>query len=372
MRLGVDATAFFGVAAGVSRYLSGMLESMMSFSSADEFLLYSPRPVDVPIACGGWRARFPREWRGQTRGRWLREVLPRLLAEDGVDAFWGQSPVVPLRRLRPCRTVLTVHDLTGLLCPRTMELSTRLYWKFNLVAAVRAADMVAAVSHATGQLVRRLLGKPAGQVIVVHEGFSNALGLVTRTAAQAMVAKRFGLPERFLLAVGTIEPRKDLLTLLDVVRRNREFPLVAIAGAPGWKSRRIFRTIKAAEDEGRARYLGRVSDQDLSALYAAATAMVYPSTYEGFGLPVLEAMAFGCPVLCSWSSSLPEVGGSAARYFRPHDATDLTYRLRGILHDERQLAEMRAMGPVQAACFSFDEAAGQMLRVLRGDGRVSR
>jgi glycosyltransferase involved in cell wall biosynthesis len=215
--------------------------------------------------------------------------------------------------------------------------------------------------------VQKFLMKPAHQITVIHEGFSRALQSAPATVEVASVAKRFRLPERFLLAVGTIEPRKDLLTLLDAVRRNRDLPFLAIAGSAGWNSHGIFRMVRTAEAQGEARYLGRVSDPDLSALYRAATAMVYPSTYEGFGLPVLEAMAFGCPVLCSWSSSLPEVGGRAACYFRPRDADDLALRLRGLLSDESRLKEMRAMGPVQAARFSFDRSAEQMLRVLHDE-----
>ncbi len=116
--------------------------------------------------------------------------------------------------------------------------------------------------------------------------------------------------------------------------------------------------------QGRVRYLGRVADDDLPALYSAAKLMVYPSLYEGFGLPVLEAMACGCPVLCSWSSSLPEVGGNAARYFRTHDAHDLALKLRELLADDAQLERMVAEGRRQVAKFSFRKAAEQVLDLI--------
>jgi alpha-1,3-rhamnosyl/mannosyltransferase len=186
-----------------------------------------------------------------------------------------------------------------------------------------------------------------------------------------MVTERFSLTGNFMLAVGTLEPRKDYLTLLKALRASRSLPPLAIVGAVGWNCSGILKAVREAEADGLVRYLGRVSDEELSALYSAAQVAVYPSFYEGFGLPVLEAMACGCPVLCSWSSSLPEVGGRAAAYFRPRDARDLAHRLNALLPDKGRLAEMREEGLAQAARFSFDRAAEQMVGVLHGHPAMS-
>ena len=368
--IGVDATAFYGVAAGISRYLYEMLKAMLAAAASDDFILYSPRPVHVPLGPGPWRTHVPREWRRHGRGRWLREDLPHLLADDGVDVFWGQSTVLPLRLLRPCRRVLTVHDLTGLLYPRSMEIRTRLYWGANFRAAVRAADVFVADSLATENLLHRLVPSSRGRTVVVHPGCPSGLTLLAPDVARQVVAEHFSLAGDFVLSVGTLEPRKDYPTLLRAVRALQGAPTLAVAGSVGWRCRGILKQVRQAEADHLVRYLGRVGDAELSALYGAARLMVYPSFYEGFGFPLLEAMARGCPVLCSWSSSLPEVGGSAASYFRPRDPADLARRLGGLLGDERRLGVMRALGLVQAARFSFDTAAGQMLGVLRGDDTV--
>jgi alpha-1,3-rhamnosyl/mannosyltransferase len=127
------------------------------------------------------------------------------------------------------------------------------------------------------------------------------------------------------------------------------------------------------EEAGRVRYLGRVDDEWLPALYSAARLSVYPSLYEGFGLPVLEAMSCGCPVLCSWSSSLPEVGGSAARYFRTGDSEDLACKLAALLSDDKQLAAMSAAGLARAEQFSFRQAAQEVLGIMRaGSAQLRR
>jgi len=241
---------------------------------------------------------------------------------------------------------------------------------FNFQAAVRAADAVVADSRATAQLVHRLVGTPAAQLVVIYVGCSRGLQPVMRGDAPQQAAERLGLPEEFMLTVGTIEPRKDHATLLQAVRREGNLPLLVIAGAVGWNSHGILRLVRRAESEGLARYVGRVSDRELASLYSAARLTLCTSIYEGFGLPVLESMTLGCPVLCSWSSSLPEVGGSAVRYFRPRDPDDLSRQLRKVLGDQRLLSEMRARGLEQSSRFSFRRAAEHMLDVLHGSAHV--
>jgi glycosyltransferase involved in cell wall biosynthesis len=370
MLIGVDAGAFADVRAGVSRYLREMLSEMMNASSRDDFVLYSPTPIDVPLPRGRWRVRVPRMRRWSVPGHWLRDTIPRAIADDSIDVFWGQNAMMPLRLRRPCRRVLTVHDVTGLACPSTMRQRHRLSWMFNFRAAVRAADLVVADSRATAHLVRHLVGTAATQVVVVPAGRSSGLDPVDPASARQQVAERFGLPEEFMLAVGTLEPRKDHATLLQAVKRGGSVPLLVIAGSIGWRSRSILGLVRRAESEGWARYVGRVSDRELASLYSAARLTLCTSIYEGFGLPVLEAMACGCPVLCSWSSSLPEVGGLAARYFRPRDPDDLSRQLRAVLGDQGLLSEMRARGLEQSARFSFRRAAQQMIDCLHGTVHV--
>ena len=370
MLVGVDAVAFLRVSAGVSRYLREVLDRIMVLSPEDEFVLYSPKPIAAPLSHGRWHLRVPDCKRIRFPGHWLRDTLPRMVAEDGVAVFWGQNTTVPLRLVRPCRRVLTAHDVTGMVCPRTMLFRLRLTWCLNFRSAVRAADVVVADSLATGRLLCKLTPLPPKRIVVVYPGNSSALISLPSDVARRVVTERFSLVGDFMLAVGTLEPRKDYPPLLRALRATRGAPLLVIVGAMGWNCRGILRAVREAEADGLVRYLGRASDEELSALYSAALVTIYPSFYEGFGLPVLEAMACGCPVLCSWSSSLPEVGGRTASYFRPRDGDDLARRLTGLLSDERRLAEMRAMGRVQAARFSFDRTAEQMLAVLRGDELV--
>ena len=182
----------------------------------------------------------------------------------------------------------------------------------------------------------------------------------------------FGLARDYVLFVSTIEPRKDHLTLLRAIARVPHAPLLVLAGGVGWRCNSILREIRVAEDAGRVKYVGRVDDDWLPALYSAATISVYPSVDEGFGLPVLEAMSCGCPVLCSDSSSLPEVGGDAACYFRTGDSEDLARRLTELLGDGDRLDAMSAAGLNQANRFSFRSAAEEILGIIRRGVAPSR
>jgi glycosyltransferase involved in cell wall biosynthesis len=370
MRIGVDAVALDAAGAGISRYVREVLTRMVADSPADDFVLYSWQTIHMPVANGNWRARVAPGRRWSVPGHWLRDTLPRMVTEDNVDVFWGQNTVVPLRLKRSCRRVLTVHDVSGFVVPHTMKFAGRLYWNLDFRAAVRAADSIIAVSGATARLLSSLFGVPRERMTVIYEGCSSRLTAVKAPDADRDVAVRLGLPGEFILAVGTLEPRKDHATLLEAIGQEDSFPPLVIAGAIGWNSRGILKLVRQAEGSGRALFLGRVSDEELAVLYRSARVMVYPSLYEGFGLPVLEAMACGCPVLCSWSSSLPEVGGRAACYFRPKDALGLADKLQGLLRDDRRLAEMRSRGIEQAAKFSFGNAADQTLAVLHGSTQV--
>ena len=372
MRLGVDVATLGPIRSGVSRYLWSMIASMMGVAPDIEFLLYSQRPFEVPLLQGNWRARVDSRSGWMPYPLWLQRRCPLLLAADGVDVFWGQNYMLPLKLRHSCFRLLTVHDLTAVLFPQAISKIGRLTSRLYFRKAVRAADGVIAVSQATARLARLYLGAEERVVRVVYLG--NGSGFVTfhKARAQALVAEKFGLPSDYLLTVGNIEPRKSHASLLSALETVSGAPVLAIVGNIGWRHGPIMAAIRRHELAGRVKFLGRVEDADLVVLYSAAKLTIYPSFYEGFGLPVLEAMACGCPVLCSWSSSLPEVGGAAARYFRPHDVGDLSWRIGRLLSDESLLAEMRIRGVEQAARFSYDKAAVQLVGLLREALRDAR
>jgi glycosyltransferase involved in cell wall biosynthesis len=365
MRIGVDAVPFAFETAGVGRYLGGILEEMQSLAPTAEFLLYSPVPIDAPLCSDNCHLRVVAGGLARRPSIWAQIVLPGLLAADGVDAYWSQPTNLPIVLKRRCFRVLTVHDLVPYVVPKSMRFWAWLRTRVLLGPEARTADVVVADSHATASQAHRYLRVSRDRMSVVYPAAPSWCRPVQRDEAKGVVAREFELRQDYVLFVSTIEPRKDHLTLLRAIEQVPDPPLLVIAGGRGWRSRRIFEQIRAHEKSGRVRYVGRVDDQVLPALYSGAKFSVYPSTYEGFGLPVLESMACGCPVLSSDSSSLPEVGGDAARYFRAGDATSLSEGLRRLLWSESELSAMAEAGFVRAALFSYRRAAAEILQLIR-------
>ena len=281
------------------------------------------------------------------------------------DLFHATDNVLP--RVAGMRTVMTLHDLAFHIYPQTHQRLNRWYLRVAMPRMLRSADAVIAVSHATAQDAVRLYGVEEERLRVIHEGVEARF----RPAGADDVARvraAYGLPERYLLHVGTIEPRKNLLALLEAYRMLRsqgvDCPLVLV-GRRGWLSESFFAARREAGLERHVRVLGAVADGDLVALYSGAAAFVFPSLYEGFGLPVLEAMACGAPVVCADNSSLPEVAGDAALLVPATDAAGLAAAVRRVLDDDVLRQDLCAKGRRRAAGFTWERAAYETLRLYR-------
>jgi glycosyltransferase involved in cell wall biosynthesis len=359
LRVGVEATSYNNVRAGIARYLHCMVSEMLSQDPDVEFVFYAPRDADLVLEPGRWRLRKGLGPCGSVGNLWVQRQVPKWAAEDRLDVFWGQNHMLPLQLRRPCFRLLTVHDLAILVCPETMALRSVLSRRLFTAAACRTADVVLTVSDATAASLVRLLGVKPKKITRVYEGVDESMRPVPAACARELAAAKYGLTGDYLLTVGTIEPRKDHGTLLRALRHIPNAPILVIVGGVGWKAGAIVEEIAAMERAGRVRRLGWVDDSDLPALYSAAEVMVFPSLFEGFGLPVLEAMACGCPILCSWSSSLPEL------YFHPGDSEDLARRLVALLSDDGKRAAMSSAGVARAGQFSFAKAAAEVLGIMR-------
>jgi glycosyltransferase involved in cell wall biosynthesis len=365
MRIGIDAVPFAFEQAGIARYLGNVLEEMRDLAPNVEYLLYSPLPVTVPMKGGDWCLRTAPRGLSQRPTVWVQTVLPSLLASDRVDAFWAQPTNLPISLRRWCFRVLTVHDLVPYVRPESMRLRAWMRMRLMLRPEARAADAVVTDSYATASQAHRYLGIRSSRVRVVYAASAPWCRPVPANEAREVLGREFALSPGYVLCVSTIEPRKDHLTLLRALESVPDAPLLVLAGASGWRSTCILEAIRNHENRGRVKYLGRVDDRLLPVLYSGAMFSVYPSLYEGFGLPLLESMACGCPVLSSDSSSLPEVGGRAARYFRTGDAASLAAEIQGMLGDKPSLDAMSEAGLARAGLFSFRRAAEQLLGIIQ-------
>jgi glycosyltransferase involved in cell wall biosynthesis len=230
---------------------------------------------------------------------------------------------------------------------------------------LRAADAVIAVSQHTKDDAIRTYGIEEEKISVIYEGVSDRFRRASPDAITA-VRRKYGLPGGFILSVATIEPRKNLTSLLEAYHALRsEFAenRLVLVGKKGWLYADFFRRIRELGLEDQVIFPGYVPDEDLPAMYSAADLFVFPSLYEGFGLPVLEALACGAPVVASNASSLPEVAGDAALLVDPNDGEALVHEMRAVLSNAELSHDMQTRGPKQAAKFSWHKAARETLDV---------
>ena len=354
--------------AGVSRYIDQLLRHLWTLPAPDvRWTIYTPPGASrsllaAPTTVDLRPSRLPTT-NPLARIVWEQVIAPVAVARQRPDVLLAPLNVVPL--LAPYRTVVTVHDLAFLRFDLHKPAKRRYLTAFTKLSVRRAAHVIT-VSEFTRHEVLELLNVPAAKVTAIPNGRDERFQPVDPHVVAEFRA-RHQLPSEFLLFVGTLEPRKNVTTLLRAYARVRsevKMPLL-IGGGKGWRFDDIFALVQELGLEQDVRFLGFVAIDELPLFYAAATAFVYPSLYEGFGFPPLEAFAMGTPVVTSDAASLPEVAGDAALLVPPRDVSALAAALVRITQDTALRADLRAKGLARVQQFSWAHTAAKTLAVLR-------
>ncbi len=373
MRIGIDYTAAAHQGAGIGRYTRALVKALTRLDRGNEYRLFV-------AGRGGPHGQM--QWPSNVRlrivplsQRNLTRIWHRLRLPLPVEAFIGSldlfySPDFVLPPVLRARTLLTVHDLSFVRYPQTAD--PRLYRYLNVAVprSVGRADHVLADSENTARDLAELWDVPVDKVSVLYSGVEPRFRPVTDTAELARVRDRYDLPQNFIFTVGTLQPRKNYERLIRAFSRLSATPeghsqRLVVAGGKGWLYESIFDSVRELGLDNRVLFPGFVHDEDLPALYTLADLFVFPSLYEGFGLPVLEAMACGTPVICSEASSLPEVAGDAALSVDPLDVEGWSQAMGQALNDEELRRRLVARGLAQARRFTWERAAGELLRLCR-------
>ena len=372
MHVVLDARYLARRQSGVGAYTQRLIGGLAAIDSRNRYTCLVAAagpglPVDRPnVAAAPTRVSFEDHLRGDL---WLLTYLPLRLRALRTDVYHGPAVFLPHVKLG-YRTVVTIHDLVSFLFPETVPRKYSLYMRFMTRLAVRSADRIIAVSRATRDDLERVLRVDPGKVDVIHEAVGPEFGRPLPPGAVAAVVRRYGLRPPYCLFVGNLEPRKNLPALIEafaearrrLAARAQPFQLV-LAGTRAWLHTGIFRAVEQYGLGQDVVFTDYVPIEDLPALYAGATCFAFPSLYEGFGLPVLEAMAAGTPVIAARAGSIPEIAGDAALLVDPRVPGELATAIESVLTDGALRERLIARGRAQAATFDWETVARRTLAV---------
>ena len=371
MKVCMDIQAALGQRAGVGRYVRELLFHLGAAKGADELaaFYFDFKRTGLDAMPPGVEMRSCRWMPGRVaQAAWKRLGFPPY------EWFAGRADLYhfpnfirpPLGRGR--KSVVTIHDVSFLRMPETTEAKNLAWLSAEIHATAERADAILTDSRFSAREIVELLRVPAEKVFPVWLGLPR-FGPPPAPDAVAAARRALGLAKPYLLMVGTIEPRKNIPFLVEIYEALRDFDGdLVLAGGLGWKTGPTLRAIADSPRKNGIKLLKHLDDAQLSALYAGAAAFVFPTRYEGFGFPPLEAMGRGTPVVSARNSSLPEVLGAAAEWVDGYEVEAWAAAVRGVLNDPARAARLRAAGFEQAKKFTWEETARQTWEVYRRVG----
>lgn len=369
MRIGINYTSALRQGAGIGRYTRGLINALATIDAENEYTLLVSRdspPEKKPALPPNFRFKtLPLSERRLTI-LWHRLNLPLYIDQWAGPFDLFHSPDFVLPPLRKTPGILTVHDLSFMQHPDGALPKLRAWLNKVVPQSVARAQHILADSESTKFDLETILGVSSEKITVIGAGVDSRFKPVDNENRLADVRRKYNLPQKFILSLGTLEPRKNFDGLIRSFDRiQADFPdlHLVIAGGNGWLTESIFRAASASPSKSRIHLPGFVADDDLPALYSLAHLFAYPSHYEGFGIPVLEAMACGVPVVTADNSSLPEVAGGAALLISATDTDALAEALRRLLTDSSLRQKCIGLGLKQPPQFTWRGAAQNLLSV---------
>jgi len=364
IRVGINATKYFGINTGVGRYTSNLCNSITKCKAGNNYYFYLPGRSKT---CWSDMNKIKPKEQGlllqnnMLRILWEQIFLPIRIRKDTLDLFHYTDHAMSLVQ-RKCPVVITVHDIAFIRFPDLLNKSRQIYKKYILSLSVKKADIIIAVSHSTKRDIIEFFKVDEKKIKVIHHGVESKFRPISNVEGYRTMNN---LPKKMILNIGTLEPRKNVVTLIRAFKRLQEkgfkSHILVIAGERGWLYKKIFEEIKSSGLQQSIRVLGVVSDEELPLLYNCADLFVYPSLYEGFGLPPLEAMACGIPIITSNTSSLPEVVGNVGILVDPNDIESLSDEMYRVLKDDKLMHQMSRDGLKRSKMFTWERMANEVL-----------
>ncbi len=373
MRITIDYTAAIRQGAGIGTYVRNLVGAMLQQDSSNQYTLLtsgqssSEHPFPEAENVRGRSIFLPDRYLNVLWYRW-RVPLPATLFSGPTDIYHGPDFVLPPLG-KQVKKVVTVHDLAFLEHPEYAVPSLADYLRKVVPEAVNSADVVATVSGEVSRTLSKHFQTPAEKMIVIPNGVSPQFHRRTDPLLLSATQHKFGLKYPLVLGVGTMEPRKNHMGLIKAfyqAQQKKGGPaMLAIAGGQGWLYEETKQLVAELKLEKKVRFLGRVTDLELILLYSMADVFAFPSFAEGFGIPLIEAMACGAPVITSNVSAMPEVVGDAALLIDPHNIDELATAISNLLENEQMREELRAKGYQRAREYTWEASAQKMLHIYQ-------
>lgn len=355
MRIGIDYTPVLGNRSGVGYYTEQLVTHLVQAQPEWEFALYCNRPVErlaVPQAMPAHRFSLRSRW------LWMQLQLPNVIRQSQPDLCHFPNNSAPIKHVRPY--IITIHDASLFLHSKHHPRSRLVALRLLLPLAARKASAIITLSeYARADLVR-VLGLPPEKVHAIHLAVSDMFCPLHDAKVREHLRQKYDLPQQFILYVGTIEPRKNISRLIQAIGHLHQAGLCSpllLVGPNGWLMNNLQKEVEQLGLNKFVRYLGYVPEEDLAGLYSLATVFAFPSLYEGFGLPPLEAMACGTPVLTSHHSAMEEVCGEAAWLVDPQNVEEIAAGLQVLLTDDDRRQQLREKGWNRVKQFTWEQTA---------------
>ena len=373
MKIGILTDYLDDYYAGITTYTLNLVKELLKIDKKNDYKLIHHTKSSSEIYKNGREILFPLPPVPYYKKTiWKNFLLPRRLKKINLDIIHDPTAIAPFPKNALFKKIVTILDITPYLFPETHPFLTK--WQFRrAIKRIRAdIDLIITISQNTKNDLIKYFGVSPVKIKVVYLGVSKKYRIIPDEDLLERVRQKYNLPKKFILCVGTLEPRKNISTLIRIFHflrtsQNERFQQehLIIAGKRGWKYDGIFETVTQLGLEKFVHFTDFVDQKDLPNLYNLAEVFVYPSLYEGFGLPPLEAMACGCPIITSNSSSLPEVAGDAAIMINPQNVNAFAGAIKRVLTDENLRKEMIEKGLKQAKKFSWEKCAKETLKVYR-------
>lgn len=372
MRVGYDAKRLFNNFTGLGNYSRFVMKALLNHYPEHHYTLYSPKVKDNSET-HEFRmnpkllVRTPPKWvKGSGFGSFWRSVnLGNIAFRDGMDVFHGLSNELPVSKPNGLKTVVTIHDLIFIRYPKLYKKIDVNIYKKKIISACKTADKIVAISNQTASDLQHYLKVPKERITVIYQGCNSIFNEKATPDQMDQVKKKYNLPENFVLTVGTLEPRKNAMLLLKAIARTKEKISVVLIGKSTSYQKQLDQLIHEEDINDRVHFIHHVDFEDLPKIYQAAKVFVYPSRFEGFGIPIVEAIASGTPVIATRGSCLEEAGGPSSVYVNPDDDKELASEIDRLLNDTAACEKMVQASKEYIKQFEPKQIADRLMGVYK-------